>query len=382
MNFNDGIIDYILKLYGFHIKNELGVNITLFFFGNNEKYIDEIKSYPGLIKSEKDEFKITILNDYSLLSDEQKSPIYDFNICTIEGKKFIKIVTPFVFSRAYDFIITKTEEAEEIFKLLKKRKEDEEVIALEENKIIGIDLPVIKKEIVDFLLNEEFRLFCKSKEIKLKRGIVFTGKPGTGKTTTIKWLKKIAKENDIFVKRFNDPDDFFDNVDEYYSNKKSIFIFEDFDGFLQERKEDSSTKQNPNILLTKILNVLDGVEEIENVVTIFTTNIPEIFDKALLRPGRIDKLINFDLPSKEQIYNFMNLYIPEYKQYYDKIVELTFNLAQDISYAILKGICDDINILNFNKHKVVEEDIIKIIKEKMFSANKGKASKQDKEYFL
>jgi AAA+ superfamily predicted ATPase len=384
MNFDDGVIDFILSTYGDRIKREIGTNITFFLFSGSEKNVDSLKSYPGLLHSkERKEFTITMLNDYSLLSDDCKIPIYDFNICTVEGKTFIKIVTPFLFQRAYDFIISKTEEAEDIFKMLKKRREDEEVIALETSKIVGIDLPTIKKEIIDFLLDEKFREFCRKKEIKLKRGVVFTGKPGTGKTTTIKWLKRIAKENDIFVKRFLDPDDFFDNVNEFYSNKKSIFIFEDFDGFLQEREENGEKKkQNPNMFLSRVLNVLDGVEEIENVVSIFTTNMPEILDRALIRPGRIDKLINFSTPTMEQVHEFMELYIPEFKKFFEIIIKELSSKSQDISYAITKGICDDLNILAFSDYKIDEETVIKVVKEKMVSSNKGEVASDSAKYIL
>lgn len=376
---NDGVIDFILSTYGNKIKEVLKTtNLTLFFFADNETYLDKIDSYPGMITSrEKDEFKITVLNDYSIIGDDDSKPIYDFNVCSVEDKTFIKIVTPFVFQRAYDFIIARTEEAEAIFKILKKRREDSEVETLPEDKIVGIDLQMIKREIVDFLLNEKFRKYCVEKGIKLKRGFIFGGKPGTGKTTTIKYLKKLAMENDIYFRRFDDPKDFMQNTGEFFGNKKSIFIFEDFEGFVQDRKEDGA-----NMVLTKILNTLDGTEEIEDVVTIFTTNYPENFDSALLRPGRIDKMITFDLPTNEQKIEFLGNYIKEQEQYFDFILKNISTKVQDVSYALLKGICDDINIHIFNDIKMDESVIKSIVEEKMQSSNSGEKAKDVSAYVL
>ena len=52
--------------------------------------------------------------------------------------------------------------------------------------------------------------------------------------------------------------------------------------------------------LAGLLNVLDGVVSPEGMVVIMTTNYPDRLDKALLRPGRADYPVRFDLADAEQ----------------------------------------------------------------------------------
>ena len=47
------------------------------------------------------------------------------------------------------------------------------------------------------------------------------------------------------------------------------------------------------LTLSDLLNIIDGVIETPNRIIVMTTNKPEILDKALIRPGRIDIKINF-----------------------------------------------------------------------------------------
>ena len=52
-------------------------------------------------------------------------------------------------------------------------------------------------------------------------------------------------------------------------------------------------------VLTQLLTELDGVETLKDVIMVAATNRPDMIDKALLRPGRIDRIIYVPLPDKE-----------------------------------------------------------------------------------
>jgi mitochondrial chaperone BCS1 len=60
-------------------------------------------------------------------------------------------------------------------------------------------------------------------------------------------------------------------------------------------------KDMQGISLSGLLNAIDGVASYEGRVLIMTTNLPEKFDDALIRPGRVDMKIEFRLVSREQI---------------------------------------------------------------------------------
>lgn len=381
LKIEDDEVNNLLRIYKNEIAEHCGNNIALSFFANSERYVDEYTPLKGIDVKNVDHvyFGLTYLNDYSI---GEKTEVYDCGLVKLreDGKEytFFKFVTPFTRQRTYDFLVMKTEEASEILNTLKKRKSSKDFV-FNDFPIVGLDFDDIRKNTVDFLLNEDFREYCKSKYIKLKRGIILEGKPGTGKTLTLQWLKNIALDNDIEFHSFKNVDDFVKNQDDYYDDNKKIFVFEDFDTLLRERKD---VNFSPNTVLGMILNTLEGVNEINNVVSIFTTNEVKVFDSAFIRPGRIDKVYTYSLPNKETYLEFFKAYIPEEEEYFDYICEFLDATDTSVSFAILKGICDDVNIFKFSGEELTKEKIHDIIKEKLNSANKKQEVKNYKDHIL
>lgn len=375
---NNDELNFVLSVYKEEILKVLDTtDLAVSFFASNEDYID---SYISLKRNlDYLPFNVTVYNDYSIGA---KNKITDIGVATLKGNDkeytFIKIVTPFTRERTYDFIITKLEEMSDILELLEEKRKGDN-FKYNNFPIVGLDFTDIQKNTIDFLLNDEFRNYCISKHIKLKRGIVLEGRPGTGKTLTIQWIKNKALEHKIEFHSFKNADDFIKNQDEYYDNDKKIFVFEDFDTLLRERKD---TNSSPNQILGMILNTLEGVNEINNVVSIFTTNEVKLFDSAFIRPGRIDKVYSYGLPDPKVYNEFFNAYIPEEKDYHNHMSELLSVSNADISFAILKGICDDINIFKFSDDKLTKEKIDSIIKEKVSGANKQEAPKKSSDFIL
>lgn len=372
-------LNFVIQNYSEIINKYLETDdIGISFFANSEEYIDKIIPIknPNLLylsNKTKQKYRVSIYQDFSI----GKKLLTDCNICYIEEKIFLKIITPFTRSRSYDFIIARNDQIEDILKELHIRSEKAN-FKIFDHPVIGIDFNELKKNTIDFLLNENFRKFCRKNRIQLKRGLVFEGKPGTGKTLSLRWLKDQALQNKISFTIFKSPKDFLENRKSYYRDEKKIFVFEDFDQYLQER-EDNNT---PNTILASILNTLEGIDIVQDVVSIFTTNKINLFDSAFLRPGRIDKIYTYKLPKKEEISLFFKSYIPDYSEFYDLMINSITNKNCDISYAILKGICDDINILTFNKIKVDFDKIEYLIKEKINGANKNNIVRNPKEYLI
>ena len=201
----------------------------------------------------------------------------------------------------------------------------------------------------------------------------------TGKTLSLRWLKEQALKNKITFVNFKSPKEFLESSDGYYEDNKKIFVFEDFDQLLRERKDNDNS---PNQILGAVLNTLEGINAIHDVVSVFTTNKIDLFDSAFLRPGRIDKIITYGLPSREDMMKFFEAYITEHKKYHIYIMNRLTEVSCDVSYAILKGICDDINIYVFNKGNIEENNILEIIKEKLKGATKNNGVKDMKNYIL
>ena len=372
-------LNFVIQAYNDIIKKTVGDDIGVSFFASSEDYFDDYTSIRKQLKIK--DITVTYFNDYSL-EDNYDDIITDIGIATIKEDDrtytLIKVVTPFTRERTYDFIICDSDEMDDVLKILENRRKHEDFV-FKEFPVLGLDFDDIRKNTIDVLLDDEFREYCEKHFIKLKRGVVLEGKPGTGKTLTIQWIKNIALNNDIEFHSFKNVDDFIKNQDDYYDDNKKIFVFEDFDTLLRERKD---TNWSPNIVLGMILNTLEGVNEINNVVSIFTTNEIQVFDSAFIRPGRIDKVYSYGLPSEDVYIDFFKSYIPDEEEYFEHIKESLSMSNTDISFAILKGICDDINIFKFNGETLTKKIIDGIIKEKLMAANKKQEVKKNNEFIL
>jgi hypothetical protein len=79
---------------------------------------------------------------------------------------------------------------------------------------------------------------------------------------------------------------------------------------LIQNNQRSTNKQNTQdvMMLTQLLNQMDGLTPCENIIVIGATNRPAILDPALTRPGRFDKVIYLDLPAKRKRFELFKFY--------------------------------------------------------------------------
>jgi len=112
---------------------------------------------------------------------------------------------------------------------------------------------------------------------------------------------------------------------------------------IKEREHDSK-KNTEKITLGEVLEVLDGIIESSDRICIFTTNYLEKIDKALLRPGRIDSIIEFKKLRKVDIQKLYELWFDK------KIPDTQINKIKDytITQAEFGKLCFD-NIINPSK---------------------------------
>lgn len=158
------------------------------------------------------------------------------------------------------------------------------------------------KEIVDFLKTPE-----KFTDLgaKVPRGALLIGPPGTGKTLL---AKAVAGEAGVpffsisaseFVEMFvgvgaSRVRSLFEDAKK---NAPCIVFIDELDSVGRQRNQgmgmgNDEREQTINQLLTE----MDGFEGNSGVIVLAATNIPEVLDKALLRPGRFDRQITVSLP--------------------------------------------------------------------------------------
>ena len=143
---------------------------------------------------------------------------------------------------------------------------------------------------------------------KIPKGILLVGPPGTGKTLL---AKAIANEADVpffsaaaseFVEMFvgigaSRVRELFQKA----SDKSSAIIFiDEIDAIGRERGGGTANNSNDEReqTLNQLLTEMDGFKENQGLIVLGATNRVEILDAALLRPGRFDRQIRINLPSR------------------------------------------------------------------------------------
>lgn len=144
--------------------------------------------------------------------------------------------------------------------------------------------------------------------VKPPKGVLLMGSPGTGKTLL---ARAVAGEANVPFYTITGSDfmemfvgvgakrvrDMFKNARE---NSPSIIFIDEIDSIGRRRGAGvGGGHDEREQTLNQLLAELDGFEPSENVIVMAATNRPDILDKALLRPGRFDRQVNVDLPTKE-----------------------------------------------------------------------------------
>ncbi|GAA0720175.1 transitional endoplasmic reticulum ATPase [Halorubrum trapanicum] len=136
-------------------------------------------------------------------------------------------------------------------------------------------------------------------------GVLLYGPPGTGKTLLARAAASLSDANFIPV---NGPElldkyvgaseqavrDLFATARE---NAPAVVFFDEVDAVSPKRRGDDTGAGER--VVSQLLTELDGLEPLTDVVVIAATNRPDSIDEALLRPGRIEKMVETPLPDRD-----------------------------------------------------------------------------------
>merc|ERR1712172_57006 len=217
--------------------------------------------------------------------------------------------------------------------------------------------------------------------IRPPKGVILYGPPGTGKTllakavanqTSATFLRVVGSE--LIQNILGDGPKLVRELFRVADDLSPTIVFIDEIDAVGSKRYDSSSGGTREIQRTmlELLNQLDGFDERGEVKVIMATNKIETLDPALLRPGRIDRKIEFPLPDVKTKRHIFNIHTAKMTLGEDVDLEKFIMSKDELSGADIKAVCTEAGMLALRERrmKVVQEDFVKA-KEKALYRKKG-----------
>jgi 26S proteasome regulatory subunit T2 len=217
--------------------------------------------------------------------------------------------------------------------------------------------------------------------IKPPKGVILYGQPGTGKTllakavanqTSATFLRIVGSE--LIQKYLGDGPklvrEVFKVADE---NAPSIVFIDEIDAVGTKRYDSNSsgTREIQRTML-ELLTQLDGFDNRGDVKVIMATNRIEALDPALLRPGRVDRKIEFPYPDEKTRRRIFGIHMGKMSTADDVDLEEFVTSKDDISGADIKAICTEAGLLALRERRMrVTQDDFRKAKERALYKKKG-----------
>lgn len=194
------------------------------------------------------------------------------------------------------------------------------------------------------------------------RGVLMFGPPGCGKTmlakavahhTTASFIRVVGSE---FVQKYlgEGPRMVRDVFRLAKENSPSIIFIDEIDAIATKRF-DAQTGADREVqrILLELLNQMDGFDISVNVKVIMATNRADTLDPALLRPGRLDRKIEFPLPDRRQKRLVFSTITSQMNLHDEVDLEDYVARPDKISGADISAICQEAGMLAVRKNRYV-----------------------------
>ncbi len=207
--------------------------------------------------------------------------------------------------------------------------------------------------------------------IRPPKGVLLYGPPGTGKTLLAKAVATESEANFIAVKG---PEIFSKWVGESEKAIREIFrrarqvapcviFFDEIDAIAPSRGSEGSKVYDQ--VVNQLLAEMDGIENLTDVVVIAATNRPDIIDSALLRPGRLDRVIFVPPPDKESRLAIFKIHTRNMPLAKDVDLEKLAEMTEYFTGADIEAVCREAALLtlreNMEAKEIPMENFIKAI---------------------
>merc|ERR1719411_1832161 len=214
------------------------------------------------------------------------------------------------------------------------------------------------------------------------KGVILYGPPGTGKTllakavanqTSATFLRVVGSE--LIQKYLGDGPKLVRELFRVAEEHAPSIVFIDEIDAIGTKRYDSNSGGEREIQRTmlELLNQLDGFDERGEVKVIMATNKIDTLDPALLRPGRLDRKIEFPLPDLKTKKKIFSIHTKKMTLNDDVVFEELVSSKDDLSGADIKAMCTEAGLLALRERrmKVTDEDFRKSKENVLYRKQEG-----------
>ncbi|MFH1005970.1 MAG: CDC48 family AAA ATPase [Candidatus Latescibacterota bacterium] len=193
--------------------------------------------------------------------------------------------------------------------------------------------------------------------IEAPKGVLLHGPPGCGKTLI---ARAVANETDAHFSQLSGPE----IMGKYYGESEgrlralfedasahapSIIFLDEIDSIAPKREEMGGEKQVERRVVAQLLALMDGLESRGSVIVIGATNIPNVLDPALRRPGRFDREIEIAIPDKNGRLEILNIHTRGMPLAEDVKLERLGEITHGFVGADLEALCREAAMTTLRK---------------------------------
>ncbi|EIJ87577.1 26S proteasome regulatory subunit T2 [Nematocida parisii] len=212
----------------------------------------------------------------------------------------------------------------------------------------AVELPLTNPELYDEM------------GIKPPKGVILYGEPGTGKTllakavanqTSATFLRIVGSE--LIQKYLGDGPklvrELFKAAEMY---APTIIFIDEIDAIGAKRYDtNSSGEKEIERTMLELLNQLDGFDTSSDIKVIMATNKIESLDPALIRPGRIDRKIEFPVPDIQTKRKIFGIHTTRMTLSKEVVLDDMIGTNEDLSGADIKAICTEAGMLALRERR-------------------------------
>ncbi|SCV05520.1 LANO_0H09296g1_1 [Lachancea nothofagi CBS 11611] len=223
------------------------------------------------------------------------------------------------------------------------------------------------------------------------KGILLYGPPGTGKTlcaravanrTDATFIRVIGSE--LVQKYVGEGARMVRELFEMARTRKAcIIFFDEIDAIGGARFDDGAGGDNEvQRTMLELITQLDGFDPRGNIKVMFATNRPNMLDPALLRPGRVDRKVEFSLPDLEGRANIFRIHSKSMSVERGIRWELISRLCPNSTGAELRSVCTEAGMFAIRARRKVatEKDFLRAVEKVINGYKKFSSTSQYMQY--